>query len=200
MAAEVNGLRPKPGGRHSTAAEKVYYKTEAPKRAPPSTLERAMASVNAAAVAASDLPAADPSRAADGLRKVFQRFDADRSGALTLDEMTLALRDLEPALSDAELGALHAHFDPDASGHVEQGEFVRAFYNRRSFLRGAAAAAATTTGATEGGDGGKVGPGKEGGVVVRLPSKTGKLLVSPLDAARENELTPKPFSPTTRSW
>ena len=201
-AAKVNGPSSKSGGRHSTAAEKMYYKTEATARALPSTLERALASVNAAAVAASDRPATDPSRAVDGLRKVFRRFDADRSGALTLDEITLALRALEPALSDAELQSLHAHFDPDASGHIEQGEFVRAFYNRRSFLRGAAAAA-TTTGAAGGGDG-EVGhetgsPRKEGGVV-RLPSRTGKLLVSPLDVARENGLKPKPFSPSTRLW
>ena len=58
------------------------------------------------------------------LRQVFDKFDADGSGAVDTREMKAMIAQLELQLSDDEVARLMVEADPDGSGLVEFEEFV----------------------------------------------------------------------------
>ena len=59
------------------------------------------------------------------LKPFFLRYDDDRSGCLCMEELRRVFADMGSKLSDADLAAMFARYDTDASGTIEYGEFVR---------------------------------------------------------------------------
>ena len=59
------------------------------------------------------------------LRQVFDKFDVDKSGAVSTEEMTKMCRNLRLELSAAQIRALMNEADPDGSGQIEFGEFQK---------------------------------------------------------------------------
>lgn len=58
------------------------------------------------------------------LRKVFNAFDVDGSGAVSTEEMTAMIRQLKLSWSAAKIDALMKEADPDGSGEIEYPEFA----------------------------------------------------------------------------
>lgn len=58
------------------------------------------------------------------LRMVFDKFDEDRSGAVSTYEMTKMVNELGLELGPAEIGNLMKEADPDGSGQIDFDEFV----------------------------------------------------------------------------
>lgn len=58
------------------------------------------------------------------LRTIFDKFDEDKSGAVSTYEMTKMVKELGLNLSPAEVGNLMKEADPDGSGQIEFEEFV----------------------------------------------------------------------------
>mmetsp|Transcript_34656 Transcript_34656/g.62886 ORF Transcript_34656/g.62886 Transcript_34656/m.62886 type:complete len:148 (-) Transcript_34656:111-554(-) len=62
----------------------------------------------------------------DKLRAVFQRFDLDKSGTLTANELLALLQDLNPSLWDSKrVQRLLNTMDVNKDGHVSYEEFCR---------------------------------------------------------------------------
>ena len=61
-------------------------------------------------------------------RRIFERFDADRSGSIDLDELRQAMRTMDPHLDDAEIERLVHECDDDGSGEVSFDEFCTLFH------------------------------------------------------------------------
>ena len=57
-------------------------------------------------------------------REVFDEFDADRDGFINNAELAVALRNREPALTEAEAERLVREADIDGDGRVDFSEFV----------------------------------------------------------------------------
>lgn len=53
------------------------------------------------------------------LRMIFDKFDEDKSGAVSTGEMTKMVQELGLSLSDDEIAKLMQEADPDASGQIE---------------------------------------------------------------------------------
>lgn len=68
------------------------------------------------------------------LKTVFHEMDTSGDGFITISEMGRAFVRLGLKLEDKVLDALFSHFDPNNSGSVHYGEFVWAFFNRRSMV------------------------------------------------------------------
>ena len=68
------------------------------------------------------------------LKSVFHDIDTSGDGFITISEMGQAFARLGLKLEDKVLDALFSHFDPNGSGSVHYGEFVWAFFNRRSLV------------------------------------------------------------------
>ena len=63
------------------------------------------------------------------LAKVFQHFDSDGSGEVSVTEFGQVLaRFGVGGLSDDELSATYAHYDIDGNGHLDYAEFVAALF------------------------------------------------------------------------
>ncbi|CAI5988389.1 unnamed protein product [Closterium sp. NIES-64] len=60
------------------------------------------------------------------LRAVFSAVGADQGGALSLEDLTAALRSVGAALSDDDIRRIFAFVDMDGSGSIEYAEFVAA--------------------------------------------------------------------------
>ena len=58
------------------------------------------------------------------LRIVFDKFDVDKSGAVSTDEMTQMIKSLKLKLTESEIKQLMRDADPDGSGHIEFEEFA----------------------------------------------------------------------------
>jgi Ca2+-binding EF-hand superfamily protein len=69
------------------------------------------------------------------LRRVFDEFDLSGDGFIDSFEMRNVFERLGIKLNDYAADAIFKHFDGDSSGKVDYGEFVWAFFNRRTFLR-----------------------------------------------------------------
>jgi Ca2+-binding EF-hand superfamily protein len=69
------------------------------------------------------------------LRAVFDQIDVSGDGKITIDEMARAFELMGVQVSDDVLLVLFHHFDPNGSGAVQYGEFMWAFFNRRSLVR-----------------------------------------------------------------
>ena len=54
---------------------------------------------------------------------MWTKYDADRSGSMTLSELRAMLKDLQLNLSEGELRHTLAHYDVDGSGTIEKEEF-----------------------------------------------------------------------------
>jgi hypothetical protein len=57
------------------------------------------------------------------LRKIFDRFDEDKSGHISTVEMTAMVKTLKMAMSSADIKKMMAEADPDGSGEVDFDEF-----------------------------------------------------------------------------
>ena len=62
------------------------------------------------------------------MRKEFDRFDADGSGTIDIDEMERLVREYVPALDKRESRLLFASIDIDGEGGIEWGEFSDLFF------------------------------------------------------------------------
>ena len=58
------------------------------------------------------------------LRPVFDKFDADGSGAVSTDEMAAMVKQLKMDITDAKLRRMMVDADPDMSGQIDFDEFV----------------------------------------------------------------------------
>ena len=94
---------------------------------PPSQVEVALEAIKKAAASAS-LYKLD-------LKAVFGAMDTDGSGYLEFDEFSEAITSLGAKLTLIQMDAVFRHFDPNDSGSVNYGEFMWAFFNRRSLAR-----------------------------------------------------------------
>ena len=60
------------------------------------------------------------------LRKVFDKFDADKSGAVSTEEMSAIVESLKMDVSKAQIRRMMIESDPDLSGSIDFEEFVAA--------------------------------------------------------------------------
>ena len=58
------------------------------------------------------------------LRKVFDKFDADGSGAVSTDEMAAMLKTLKIKYPPGKIERLMKEADPDGSGQIEYEEYA----------------------------------------------------------------------------
>jgi len=68
------------------------------------------------------------------LRALFDKYDADESGAIDREEFAAAVTEMGVELSDSDVDAVFAKFDRDGSG-VDYGEFSTSYYNRRKLCK-----------------------------------------------------------------
>ena len=71
-----------------------------------------------------EVPSKEEDETRKKLRMVFEKFDADKSGAVSTAEMKNMISFLELKLSDEEIAKLMTDADPDGSGQIEFEEFV----------------------------------------------------------------------------
>jgi Ca2+-binding EF-hand superfamily protein len=69
------------------------------------------------------------------LKSVFLAMDTSGDGFVDFEELTSALASIGARLDKRSANAVFAHFDPNGSGSVHYGEFMWAFFNRRSLVR-----------------------------------------------------------------
>ena len=79
------------------------------------------------------------------LRPIFDKFDADRSGAVSADELGRLLKQIKLERTPAQLKALMAEADPDRSGDVDFTEFVDALHKQMATGGGELTAVVTQT-------------------------------------------------------
>jgi len=64
------------------------------------------------------------------MRDVFRRFDKDRNGVITIEEMKEALQKFSFQLSDSDVAILMRHFDTHKDGQISYNEFCDAVLER----------------------------------------------------------------------
>merc|ERR1719395_299833 len=64
------------------------------------------------------------------MRDVFRRFDKDRNGVITIEEMKEALQKFSFQLSDSDVAILMRHFDTRKDGQISYNEFCDAVLER----------------------------------------------------------------------
>ena len=77
------------------------------------------------------------------LRRVFERFDADKNGTVDREEFAKAIQEIcnandgseEEGVSIDEIDHLYSLFDSDRDGVITYSEFVYQFYNRRAVAK-----------------------------------------------------------------
>jgi hypothetical protein len=69
------------------------------------------------------------------LRRVFHRFDRDKSGELEEDEFRMALKSMGCRLNPHEFSALMTHFNPNGSGGIDYGELMWGCFNSEQLLK-----------------------------------------------------------------
>ena len=69
------------------------------------------------------------------LRKIFNQYDVDKSGALDRGEFRQALASLGCKLMPKEFDALFNHFDPNKSGMIDYGELMWGCFNTEGLLK-----------------------------------------------------------------
>ncbi|ETV95895.1 hypothetical protein H310_10933 [Aphanomyces invadans] len=77
----------------------------------------------------------EAAKAGKHLVAYFQRYDADRSGTLTVEEFRAALADLHVAVTGDQVDELFAYFDRNHTGAIDYGEFLWCFFNRRAYMK-----------------------------------------------------------------
>ena len=63
-------------------------------------------------------------------RAVFDEYDADKTGAISVGNLAEVLKKTGTDASRKQVGALLKEYDPDGSGHIEFGEFEEVYINR----------------------------------------------------------------------
>lgn len=92
-----------------------------------SVVERAMEAIRKAAANISSFKL--------DLKQIFDQFDTSGDGLLSPEEMAEAFLSMGVKLDIHSMNAIYKHFDPNDSGGVHYGEFIWAFFNRRSLVR-----------------------------------------------------------------
>ena len=69
------------------------------------------------------------------IKKVFEEIDSSGNGRISENEMVEGLAKMGVQLDSEASKILFQHFDANGSGAIHYGEFVWAFFNRRSFMR-----------------------------------------------------------------
>ncbi|VVB09117.1 unnamed protein product [Arabis nemorensis] len=63
----------------------------------------------------------------EDIRKVFQRFDKNGDGKISVDELKEVIRALSPSASPEETVKMMKQFDLDGNGFIDMDEFVNLF-------------------------------------------------------------------------
>jgi len=63
----------------------------------------------------------------DDLLSAFDDVDSDKSGYLSLDELRILMRSMDPTMSEDELVKLMKYLDVDEDGQLGSDEFKRIF-------------------------------------------------------------------------
>ena len=85
------------------------------------------------------MPDFDEGELRTALRQVFDKFDADGSGAVSTDEMSAMVKQLKMDVSPVKVRRMMVEADRDMSGEIDFEEFCRAlgvaFADRDAFVR-----------------------------------------------------------------
>ena len=133
LSGEIGaGPTPAPEARYSAPTRVEYAQPQMPPRAP---ME---AAASAKPAAASAVPARRPSKQSvfdrpkdqsdaevQELRDVFDAFDADRSGRISVEELSSAMQQMQLPVERGKLVALMGEADTNGDQHIDFGEFLR---------------------------------------------------------------------------
>jgi hypothetical protein len=197
--------------------KEAKLKNDPRRRHPPQSPALMPASGNKASVLpARGSPAArsPPPMSTARLRMVFDKFDTDKSGAVSMDEMKQMIKTLKLPFSDEQLAQLMKEADPDGSGQIEFEEFVAVLQKQIKDGKGDLAGVVTEASATFGwlnplswfgGDestvpDAPVQPPTPPPAPVKTPPKSPKTKASrsPKGSSRRNRRSGSPNSPTHR--
>lgn len=78
---------------------------------------------------ADKVPEMKPERRAE-LRVVFDRFDADKNGAITVEEIMLAMNEAGTTVTQEQVSRMIVDFDSDGNGELDFDEFVNMMKDR----------------------------------------------------------------------
>ena len=71
------------------------------------------------------------------LKGAFTKFDVNNDGTIEPSELDNVLKSFGVELTELELDAVFARFDPDGGGSIDYAEFSYTFYNRRAIAKAA---------------------------------------------------------------
>ena len=133
------GPTPAPEARYAAPTRVEYAQPQMPPRAPSLVKESRMEAASSAKPAASSAvqPARRPSKASvfdrpkdqsaaevQELRDVFDAFDADRSGRISVEELSSAMQQMQLPVERGKLVALMGEADTNGDQHIDFGEFL----------------------------------------------------------------------------
>ena len=126
------GPTPAPEARYAAPTRVEYAQPQMPPRAPSLVKESRMEAASSAVQ-----PARRPSKASvfdrpkdqsaaevQELRDVFDAFDADRSGRISVEELSSAMQQMQLPVERGKLVALMGEADTNGDQHIDFGEFL----------------------------------------------------------------------------
>ena len=133
LSGEIGaGPTPVPEARYSAPTRVEYAQPQMPPRAP---MEAAASAKPAAASAVAarrpskqsvfDRPKDQSDAEVQELRDVFDAFDADRSGRISVEELSSAMQQMQLPVERGKLVALMGEADTNGDQHIDFGEFLR---------------------------------------------------------------------------